>query len=49
MPENTKDKNPAADAPQDAAQPSDTKAKATNELSENDLKSVAGGVAKRIV
>jgi hypothetical protein len=48
MPENTEDKTPAAEALQDAAQPSDTKAEATNELSEDDLKAVAGGVRKSI-
>jgi hypothetical protein len=48
MPENTEDKTPAVEAPQDAAQSSDTKAEATNELSEDDLKAVAGGARKII-
>jgi len=48
MPEN-EEAAPAAEAPQEAAQPSDTKAEATStakasdELSEDDLEAVAGG------
>jgi len=45
----TEDKAPVTEAQQDAAQPSDTKAeasstaKASDELSEDDLEAVAGG------
>lgn len=46
----TEAQTPATEPPQDAAQPSDTKAeasstaKASDELSEDDLEGVAGGV-----
>jgi hypothetical protein len=49
----TEDKGPAAEAQQEAAQPSDTKAEATStakasdELSEDDLEAVAGGAPLR--
>ncbi len=57
MPEDTQnqDKLPAAESRQEAAPTSDAKSKATStatardELSEGELQTVAGGLAKRIV
>jgi hypothetical protein len=51
----TEAQTPATEPPQDAAQPSDTKAeasstaKASDELSEDDLEAVAGGKVSPII